>query len=174
MGIEGILGYKKILFKVAKTVSSRFSWPFSKLSNSRILTLCWKKLGSSLLPSMGLQNQTPVSDWTAKTYFPKALLPSTIPWGPELQHVNWARGNTQCLIHGRALETGALRETELNGRRMGLWASGTRGCLRTAHKAGTLALSLSKAGQLRQVTNCAPPQLPPLKWGLNHSATGFY
>lgn len=73
-----------------------------------------------MLPSVGLQNQTPLSDRTATTYFPKALLPSTIPWGPELQHVNWARGSTQCSIHGRALETGALRETELNGRLMGL------------------------------------------------------
>ena len=33
---------KRFLFKVARTVSSRFSWPFSKLSNSPIFALCWK------------------------------------------------------------------------------------------------------------------------------------
>ena len=63
MGIEGILGDKKGPFKVGRTVSSRFSWPFSKLSNSPICYSMLEKLGSSVLPSMELQNWTWLSDW---------------------------------------------------------------------------------------------------------------
>ena len=49
---------KRILFKVGRTASSRFSWPFPKLSNSPICYSRLEKLGSSVLPSMGLQNWT--------------------------------------------------------------------------------------------------------------------
>lgn len=63
-------------------------------------------------------------------HLPKAPPPSTITLGVRAQHINFRETQTFGLQQGLTFEDKALRETDLNGRLMGLQAPRTRGCLR--------------------------------------------